>query len=93
MQALLHKGAFIAALLLGAPIAVSQAVDDAVIKARVALAVARFAEMPHQREPGPLRLCGCARASHRVLSLHLRVKRSVPATSAFRQVRLSKPAT
>jgi hypothetical protein len=47
-------------MLLGASCAFSQgASGDAAIKARVALAVSRFAEMPAEPErvPGPLRLC------------------------------------
>ena len=37
--------------------AIAQAPDDAQIKARVALAIARFAETPERSTAGPLRLC------------------------------------
>jgi hypothetical protein len=52
------KAGWGATLLFSTPCLFAQGVtDDAAIKARVALAVARFAEMPAEREPGPLRLC------------------------------------
>ena len=52
---------WVAALLAGAPCASAEGVpDDAAIKARVALAVARFAEIPRDQEPGPLHLCVAA---------------------------------
>jgi hypothetical protein len=52
----------IAALLFSTQGVLAQgATDDAAIKARVALAVVRFAEMPAEREQGPLRLCVAAR--------------------------------
>lgn len=57
MRSGLHKKACITALLLAAPLAFSQSRDDSMIKARVALAVARFAEIPRDGAPGPLRLC------------------------------------
>jgi hypothetical protein len=48
----------IAAMLLATPCATSQVVrDDSAIKARVALAVARFAERGVAEEPKPMRLC------------------------------------
>lgn len=52
-----NKKAWITALLLAAPLAFPQSRDDSMVKARVALAVARFAEIPRERAPGPLRLC------------------------------------
>jgi hypothetical protein len=47
---------FVAVALVAAP-ALAQSPDDSQIKARVALAIARFAEIPDQRQPGPLQLC------------------------------------
>jgi hypothetical protein len=58
------KGIVIAALLFSAPcVFPDSASDDSAIKARVALAVARFAEMPEDPERGarPLRLCVAVR--------------------------------
>jgi hypothetical protein len=68
------KRSWLAALLFGAPCLFAQAApDDAAIKARVALAVVRFAEMPEEqdRTPGPLRLCVAVRgkASKALLDL------------------------
>jgi hypothetical protein len=54
------RGGWIAVLLLGAQCVFPQgAPDDSMIKARVALAVSRFAEMPSRsdNESGPLSLC------------------------------------
>jgi hypothetical protein len=64
MRSIGLKGSWVVAVLLGAPCAFSQgASDDSAIKARVALAVSRFAEMPAEpeRAPGPLRLCVAVR--------------------------------
>jgi hypothetical protein len=52
------KAVLIVAVLVSAPRLHAQgAADGAAVKARVALAVARFAEFPAEREPGALRLC------------------------------------
>ncbi len=45
------------ALLLAPPWSLTQGASDVALKARLALAVARFAEMPAPRAPRPLRLC------------------------------------
>jgi hypothetical protein len=57
MSARAGKPLWCAALLLGAAAVQAQTPDDTAIKARVALAIARFAEMPAGRAPGPLQLC------------------------------------
>jgi hypothetical protein len=57
-----RKAVWIAAVLFSAPGMSAQiATDDEAIKARVAMAVARFAELPAGREQGPLRLCVAVR--------------------------------
>jgi len=59
-----RRSGWSAALLLVAPCLFAQGVpDDAAIKARVAMAVARFAEIPMEQDvaPRPLRLCVAAR--------------------------------
>jgi hypothetical protein len=61
MHSGVHKKAWMTALLLAAPLAFSQSRDDSMVKARVALAVARFAEIPRERAPGPLHLCVAVR--------------------------------
>lgn len=53
--------AWIAALLLAAPCAFTGEASGDSIKARVALAVARFAEIPVEAPSGPLHLCVAAR--------------------------------
>ncbi|MEO8313464.1 MAG: YfiR family protein [Pseudomonadota bacterium] len=68
------KGGWFAALLFSAPCVFSQgAQDESAIKARVALAIARFAEMPvsAEREPGPLHLCVAVRGKPPVALLNL----------------------
>jgi hypothetical protein len=57
MSARAGKPLWCAALLLVAAQGYAQTPDDTAIKARVALAIARFAEMPAERAPGPLQLC------------------------------------
>jgi hypothetical protein len=58
MSAVILRMVLIAALLLAAPCAMSQGGrDDSLVKARVALAVARFAERDTAEAPRPLRLC------------------------------------
>jgi hypothetical protein len=74
MRSIGPKGSWIAAVLLGSSCAFSQsASDDAAIKARVALAVSRFAEMPAEPErvPGPLRLCVAVRGKPPTALLNL----------------------
>jgi hypothetical protein len=64
MRSIGLKGSWIAAVLLGASCAFAQgASNGAAIKARVALEVSRFAEMPAEpaRVPGALRLCVAVR--------------------------------
>jgi hypothetical protein len=55
-------GCIVATALAAAP-AIAQAPDDAQIKARVALAIARFAETPDRSTSGPLRLCLAVRGA------------------------------
>lgn len=52
-----NSAVWMAALVLAATPAFAQAPGDAGIKARVALAIARFAQMPDQRGSTPLQLC------------------------------------
>lgn len=56
------RSGWIAALLLAVPLAVqAQAVDADAVKARVALTIARFAQLPESRGGGPIRLCVAVR--------------------------------
>jgi hypothetical protein len=57
MRAKSGKVWWLIALLMATPTGYCQSPDDTVVKARVALAIVRFAEMPKARVPGPLQLC------------------------------------
>jgi YfiR/HmsC-like len=57
MRAKPGKVWWLAVLLMATPVGYCQSPDDTVVKARVALAIVRFAEMPRTRVPGPLQLC------------------------------------
>jgi hypothetical protein len=50
-------------LLLATTPGFAQTTDDTTVKARVALAIVRFAEMPGARPPGSLQLCVAARGT------------------------------
>jgi YfiR/HmsC-like len=54
------RAGWLVVLLMAAAPAFSQVADDTAVKARVALAIVRFAEMPRDRPPGPMQLCVAA---------------------------------